>query len=261
MAPSPANVDSVGHAMRLLREGLGPFVEQAVRGAGPTARLADFVRSNRLAAARIADFARSNRLEEKRIRQWDVAALLKFMQYMWNEMFRRMLGRSERALVSELQDWRNKWAHQEDFSTDDVDRTLDSAARLLRAVNAESQAVEVAALRKRLAEPRRTYIDAAPQVRVPPSSPQHKPAHGSQADAIRLYALAHYVAPWRESDADVLTIRAGDVEREMGLRNATPNVCSALEGGKFLALANLSLVGRDGPRRSTTTTYHYRRAR
>ena len=245
--------------MRLLREGLGPFVEQAVRGAGPTARLADFVRSNRLAAARIADFPRSNRLEEKRIRQWDVAALLKFMQYMWNEMFRRMLSRSERALVSELQDWRNKWAHQEDFSTDDVDRTLDSAARLLRAVNAESQAVEVAALRKRLAEPRRTYVDAAPQVRVP-SSPQLKPRQGGQADAIRQYALAHYVAPWRESDADVLAIRAGDVEREMGLRNATPNVCSALEGGKFLALANLSLVGRDGPRRSTTTTFHYRRA-
>ena len=259
MAPSPANVDSVGHAMRLLREGLGPFVQQVVRGAGPTARLADFVRSNRLAAARIADFARSNRLEEKRIRQWDVAALLKFMQYMWNEMFRRMLGRSERALVSELQDWRNKWAHQEDFSTDDVDRTLDSAARLLRAVNAESQAVEVAELRKRLAEPQRTYIEAAPQVRVP-SSPQPRPPQRGQADEIRLYALAHYVAPWRESDADVLTIRAGDVEREMGLRNATPNVCSALEGGKFLALANLSLVGRDGPRRSTTTTFHYRSA-
>ena len=168
-----------------------------------------------------------------------------------------MLGRVEHACVIELRDWRNKWAHQERLPTGDVDRTLDSAARLLRAVNAESQAAEVAALRKRLVEPKRTYIDAAPQVRVP-SSPQPKPRQGGQADAIRQYALAHYVAPWRESDADVLTIRAGDVEREMGLRNATPNVCSALEGRKFLALANLSLVGRDGPRRSTTTAFRYR---
>lgn len=257
MAPSPADVDSVGHAMRLLRDGLGPFVEQAVRGAGPAARLADFVRSNRLAAARIADFARSNRLEEKRIRQWDVAALLKFMQYMWNEMFRRVLGRSERALVSELQDWRNKWAHQEEFSTDDVDRTLDTAARLLRAINAESQAAEVAQLRTRLAEPRRTHLNAPPQPRVS-SSPRPNPPQGGQADAIRQYAMDNHVLPWRESKADVLTIRAGDLEREMGLRNATPNVCSALEGRKFLALANLALVRRDGPRRSTTTTYHYR---
>ena len=70
--------------------------------------------------------------------------------------------------------------------------------------------------------------------------------------------MANHVLPWRESNADVLTIRAGDLEREMGLRNATPNVCSALEGRKFLALANLALVRRDGPRRSTTTTYHYR---
>ena len=87
---------------------------------------------------------------------------------------------------------------------------------------------------------------------------QRSAPHGGQADAIREHALANYVVPWRESDLDVLAIRAGDVVREMGLRNATPNVCSALEGRKFLSLANLALVRRDGPRRSTTTTYHYR---
>ena len=88
-----------------------------------------------------------------------------------------------------------------------------------------------------------------------------KPSHGSQADAIRQYALANYVVPWRESDGeDVLAIRAGDVERKMGLQNVTPNVCSALKGGKFLALANLSLVRCEGPRQSTTTTYYYRNA-
>ena len=88
-----------------------------------------------------------------------------------------------------------------------------------------------------------------------------KPPYGSQADAIRQYALANYVVPWRESDdEDVLAIRAGDVEREMGLQNVTPNVCNALKGSKFLALANLSLVRCEGPRQSTTTTYYYRSA-
>lgn len=84
------------------------------------------------------------------------------------------------------------------------------------------------------------------------------PETETQADAIRQYALANRVMPWRESDGDVLTIRAGDLEREMGLQNVTPNVCNALEGRKFLALANLELVRRDGPHQSTTTTYHYR---
>lgn len=232
-----------GDALDLLREGLGPFVaRQVARNPPPADRLADFVRSN-------------SWLERKRISDWDVAPLLKFIQFMWHDVFRHVLGRSERAFVTELQDWRNKWAHQERLPVEDIDRALDSAARLLRAIKAEPQAAEVAELRKRLAAPRRPH--PTPNLGVQ-STPRPNPPHGGQADAIRQYAMDNHVLPWRESKADELTIRAGDLEREMGLRNATPNVCSALEGRKFLALANLALVRRDGPRRSTTTTYHYR---
>lgn len=79
----------------------------------------------------------------------------------------------------------------------------------------------------------------------------------SQADEIREYALAQYVWPWRRSGGKRLSIRAGDVVRGMRLHNATPNVCSALEGRKFQQQAGLVLVLRAGPRRSTTTTFHY----
>src|SRR5690606_39187133 len=41
-----------------------------------------------------------------------------------------------RSLVSELRDIRNRWAHQNAFSTDDAYRTLDSVTRLLTAVSA-----------------------------------------------------------------------------------------------------------------------------
>ena len=229
--------------MGLLREGLGPFVERQVRIAR-SSRLNDFVRSNSLL-----------KLKGKRVGQWDVAALLKLMQYMWHDVFRQVLDRSELAFATELQDWRNKWAHQVPLSTEDVDRALDSAARLLRAINAEPQATEIARLKARLAEP-----SQPPNPMLTRVSSNRRPSarQSGQADAIREYALANYVVPWRESDADTLAIRAGDVEHEMGLRNATPNVCSALEGRKFLSLAKLELVRRDGPRRSTTTTYHYR---
>lgn len=235
----------VGAALEWLREGLGPFVErQCAKRPPPAPRRADFERSNGLL-----------KLKGKPIGQWDVLALLKFMEHMWNDVFRWVLGKSERGFAMELHDWRNDWAHQERLSADDIDRALDSATRLLRAINAKPQAAQVAALRERLAQHRRM---PGPAVNPRPSSPQSRPPHGSQADAIRQYAMANYVVPWRESGGDVLTIRAGDVVREMGLRNATPNVCSALEGPKFRTLANLALVHRDGPRRSTTTTYHYR---
>ena len=42
-----------------------------------------------------------------------------------------------------MREARNKWAHQEAFSTDDAYRTLDSVQRLLSAVSAASQASEV----------------------------------------------------------------------------------------------------------------------
>ena len=42
----------------------------------------------------------------------------------------------ERSYVNELIDVRNRWAHQEFFSSDDADRALDSAGRLLAAISA-----------------------------------------------------------------------------------------------------------------------------
>jgi len=54
----------------------------------------------------------------------------------WNLVFRKTLGQAERTLVSELWDARNRWAHQNPFSTDDAHRALDSAGRLLTAVSA-----------------------------------------------------------------------------------------------------------------------------
>ena len=40
----------------------------------------------------------------------------------WNIVFRKTLGQAERTFVSELRDVRNRWAHQNPFSTDDAYR-------------------------------------------------------------------------------------------------------------------------------------------
>ena len=127
------NQERVGKALELLKDGLGPFVEREVQ---------DKIKARGVHMDTIRRFVDDPHLTDKPIDQWDVAALLKLMWETWNDVFRTVLGHAERSLVSEIRGHRNKWAHQDSFSSDDADRTLDSIARLLTAVSAP-QADEV----------------------------------------------------------------------------------------------------------------------
>ncbi len=127
------NQERVGKALELLKAGLGPFVEREVQ---------DKIKAGGVHMDTVRRFVDDPHLTDKPIDQWDVAALLKLMWETWNDVFRTVLGRAERSLVNEIRDQRNKWAHQDSFSSDDADRTLDSIARLLTAVSAP-QADEV----------------------------------------------------------------------------------------------------------------------
>ena len=167
------NQERVGKAMELLRAGLAPFVEREF---------------NNLHQAQAAEAARryfgdDRTVAKKPLADWDVAALLKLMWEAWNEVFARTLGRAERSLVQELRDCRNKWAHQEPFSSDDADRALDSMARLLTAVSAP-QADEVGKMKMELR--RLTYDE---QVRG-----EKRKAGGSLIEASATGTLK----PWRE---------------------------------------------------------------
>ena len=121
------NQERVGKALDLLKSGLGPFVDREVKEA---------LKSRQLDAFRLRDYAEDPVLANKPTTEWDVAGLLKLMSETWNDVFRRILGPAERGLVGELRGHRNKWAHQESFSSDDAYRALDSAGRLLAAVSA-----------------------------------------------------------------------------------------------------------------------------
>lgn len=69
----------------------------------------------------------------------DLAWLLKGMNNTWQEVWRSRMGVAERGFVTEMRDARNKWAHQEQFSTRDTLRILDTAERLLQAFSAADQ--------------------------------------------------------------------------------------------------------------------------
>ena len=79
----------------------------------------------------------------------------------------------------------------------------------------------------------------------------------SRADRIRRHVRTRYIDPARRDGGNTVTIRAGDVARDLHLGNRVPAVCSALGSKLLLEQAGLRLVERRGPRQSTTTEFRY----
>lgn len=167
------NHERVGKALDLLRAGLAPFIEREFRSAYGERAQSELLRA-----------LGEDRLNSKKPpAEWDASALLKIMWDSWNDVFRKTLGPAERSLLSELREWRNKWAHQEPFSTDDAYRALDSCGRLLSAISAR----EADEIEKMKTELLRLRFDE--QVRS-----EKRKAGGSLVEAAASGALK----PWRE---------------------------------------------------------------
>lgn len=114
--------DSISEGLVSLAVGLRPYVVSRVKS-----------------VYRDADLAAE-------ILTWDAQALMVFMWDRWNDLFRNELSFVERSLISELRDFRNRWAHQDYFEESDIYRVLDDIERLLKAVNSAEVSV-VRALR------------------------------------------------------------------------------------------------------------------
>jgi predicted AAA+ superfamily ATPase len=129
-----SNAERVGKALELLNQGLFPFMKRELQASyGDTW----FER----ASANLREYQMPGKGDGNE--HWDTQALLFVMSDQWNVVFHNVLGKVERTLVSELQEVRNRWAHQKPFSINDAYRALDSVQRLLTAVSAADQAAEI----------------------------------------------------------------------------------------------------------------------
>ena len=141
-----SNHERVGRSMELLRQGVQPFIERELQAH----------HGKYWVTAVTSSWRNELTWRDDDTPHLDIAALLKLIWEQWNEVFRKTLGFAERSLVSELREFRNRWAHQEPFSTDDAYRVLDSAARLLSAISApqadEIERMKIELLRLRFDE-------------------------------------------------------------------------------------------------------------
>lgn len=168
-----SNHERVGKALDILKDGLHPFIEREFKSV---------YRDKVLVEARDR-MGEDSKAAGRPINEWDASLLLRLMWASWNDVFGKTLGHAERSLVSELRHVRNKWAHQEPFTSDDADRALDSMTRLLTAISAP-QADEVGKMKMEL---RRLVYEE--QVRG-----EKRKAGGSLVEG----AVTGAVRPWRE---------------------------------------------------------------
>jgi predicted AAA+ superfamily ATPase len=164
------NRERITSAMEHLSTGLQPFVERELR-----ARLGDQWEKPARDAQKNA---------KAKINWTDPQTLLGVIWDQWHAVFSQCLGQSDRSLVSELRQVRNQWAHNEQFSSNDAVRALDSMERLLNNVSAGDKAAEVGQMRMDLM---RVIFDE--QRRSEMRKKSYSPTEGKPQGGLK---------PWRE---------------------------------------------------------------
>lgn len=83
------------------------------------------------------------------------------------------------------------------------------------------------------------------------------PGGGRDADRIRQYVLDEFIAPARDEGRDEVDVLVRDVNSALGLNQGWPNICQALEGRKFLEMAEVHPPERIGAEQSSATVYRF----
>lgn len=90
---------------------------------------------------------------------------------------------------------------------------------------------------------------------VGPSSPDMGEQTTVSAEAIRRYAIDHFIAPARAKGKSVVRVQVRQVHDGLGLKDHHPQVCEALGAKKFEREANLKGIRKEGPAQSPTTVF------
>ena len=116
---------SVFEGMELLPAALAPFVEKRLE----TSLTGHW-------QVEVVERVRNLRPDQNGKIEWDQPALFAAMNVYWDTAFRNVLGKTDRSIVNELSEVRNKLSHNGAFTYDDAERALDSMRRLMDSISA-----------------------------------------------------------------------------------------------------------------------------
>lgn len=107
----------------------------------------------------------------------DTHALLSVMIRNWGPIFSQHLARTERSHADLALQFRNRMAHEQEISDDDLTHALDIGARLLSAIGAEAESNRL--------ESRRDALLSKRYAAAPIKTPGHEPKAKGQAESSR----------------------------------------------------------------------------
>jgi len=265
-----SNRDRVRTALDAVKEGLAPYVDREMGrqyGAGWSQQVQGGLPGWSAKASQGTFTAAS----------LDTSALIGVVVEHWNEVFASKLGHSERNLVHELRRWRNKWAHEEPFSTDDTYRVLDDATRLLAAVSAGDQVRQLDDNKQELLRTRFEEQTRRETRKVAVAATDGQPASGLKPwrDVITphpdVQSGRYQQAEFAADLAQVHAGRGGDEYREPraffqrtfltdGLRHLLVNALRRLDGNQGDPVVKLQTNFGGGKTHSMLALYHLVRA-
>ena len=170
------NNERVGNALNFLCQRLYPYVEQQMQAFYAERWLAkaqDCLVNNKIPKRKIID----NILRE------DVLILLSVMSKQWDNVFKRHLTAFENALVIELIEVRNNWAHNSSFSSEDTYRALGSIAKLLKAISASE--ADIKEVEKQKQEVMRLLVQEETRHETKSSSAEESRCRASLAELLQ----------------------------------------------------------------------------
>ena len=203
-----ANKERISRSLDLLRDGLAPRCAATWEG---------FFGPHWLEAVnnRLHSPAQSPNMS-------DAAFLFKGVKSTWNEVFGHGFTPAVRALVFEVADVRNEWAHQGAFSSDDTLRALDSMERVLEAFGNLDERRKIRDLRHDLLRQMFEEESRAERRKTAAKPTESQPQAG--------------LTPWREIITPHIDVASGRFDHgfEHGMAEFAANVFEVLQGAADL---------------------------
>ncbi len=265
-----SNHSVLGEGLRLYTNGLGRFVKQRLEATfGDTWWEEGVIKTRSYERWRQLEREMAKDPSANKVTFLDPGTFVDIINHN-HAIFRDIFPnrREVRALLVQVSEARNRWAHSlasSDLAEDDVVLTLMAMEKLLSDAGL-SEVTEVRKLRQqvmRIPEPQPpkpvVSHDVKPESKIYNREPESQP-RVTLAEVVRQEVIDHWFTPARSRGEREVMVAARDINKRLRWSQRYPSICSALSdrSGELSRRANVELIRSTHPNPSSTTEFIYR---